>query len=102
MNINTNCNKQFHLKNYKIFRKQQKIYMTFGLVISSNTRQKKANLPNYKLFKTLTFIILYIYSVEDLTRENQKQTVRWTTDHPALPGNREKKTLAGVILQTRN
>ena len=31
---------EFHLKNYKNFRKQQKIYMTFGLVISSNTRQK--------------------------------------------------------------
>ena len=43
--------------------------------------------------------MLYIYSVEDLTRENQKQTVKWTTDHPPLPSNREKKTLAGVILQ---
>ena len=47
----------------------------------------------------MPFIILYIYPVEDLTRENQKQTVKWTTDHPPLPGNREKKTFAGVILQ---
>ena len=43
--------------------------------------------------------MLYIYSVEDLTRENRKPTVKWTSDHPPLPGNREKNTLAGVILQ---
>ena len=29
----------------------------------------------------------------------KRQTVKWTTDHPPLPGNREEKTLAGVILQ---
>ena len=38
------------------------------------THNKKANLPNYeyKLFKTSTFTILYIYSVKDLIQENQK------------------------------
>ena len=59
MNINTNCNKQFHLKNYKIFRKQQKIYMTFGLVISSNTRQKK---PTYRIINYLKHWLLQLYT----------------------------------------
>ena len=47
--------------------------MTFGLwwVLTHN---KKANLPNYeyKLFKTSTFTILYIYSVKNLIWEKQK------------------------------
>ena len=74
MNRSTNIatNNGVPFKKLYNLRKQQKIYMTFGLVISSNTRQKKANLPNYKLFKTLTFAILYIYSLKDLIRENQK------------------------------
>ena len=34
-----------------------------------------------------------------LFERTERQTVKWTTDHPPLPGNREEKTLAGVILQ---
>ena len=34
-----------------------------------------------------------------LFERTKRQTVKWTTDHPPLPGNREEKALAGVILQ---
>ena len=34
-----------------------------------------------------------------LFKRTKRQTVKWTTDHSPLPGNREEKTLAGVILQ---
>ena len=34
-----------------------------------------------------------------LFERTKRQTVKWTTEHPPLPGNREEKTLAGVILQ---
>ena len=34
-----------------------------------------------------------------LFERTKRQTMKWTTDHPPLPGNREEKPLAGVILQ---
>ena len=47
MNRSTNIatNNGVPFKKLYNFRKQQKIYMAFGLVMSSNTT-KKANLPN--------------------------------------------------------
>ena len=47
MNRSTNfaTNTGIPFKKLYNLRKQQKIYMTFGLVMSSNTH-KKANLPN--------------------------------------------------------
>ena len=79
MNRNTNfaTNTIIIFKKLYNFREQQKIYMTFGLVMSYNTQQKiQLTKLGIKLFKTLTFTILYIYSVKDLIRENQKKTVK--------------------------
>ena len=79
MNRNTNfaANTVIQFKKLYNLRKQQKIYMTFDLVMSSNTQQKiQLTKLGIKLFKTLTFTILYIYSVKDLIRENQKKTVK--------------------------
>ena len=75
MNRSTNftTNTRIPFKKLYNLRKQQKIYMTFGLVMSYNTQQKiQLTKLGIKLFKTLTFTILYIYSVKDLIPENQK------------------------------
>ena len=34
-----------------------------------------------------------------LLERTKRHTVKWTNDHQPLPGNREEKTLAGIILQ---
>ena len=75
--------------------------MTFGLVMSSNTQQKK---PTYQIMNInyLKHWLLQFHTFtlwRTLFERTKRQTVKWTTDHPPLPGNREEKTLAGVIFQ---
>ena len=43
---------------------------------------------------------LYTFTLwRTLFKRTKRLTMKWTTDHPPLPGNREEKALAGVILQ---
>ena len=75
--------------------------MTFGLVMSYNTQQKK---PTYQIrnINYLKHWLLQFYTFtlwRTLFQRTKRYSVKWTSDHPPLPGNREKKTLAGVILQ---
>ena len=75
--------------------------MTFGLVMSYNTQQKK---PTYQIrnINYLKHWLLQFYTFtlwRTLFERTKRQTVKWTPDHPPLLGNREEKTLAGVILQ---
>ena len=75
MNRSTNIatNKGVTFKKLYNLRKQQKIYMAFGLVMISNTQQKsQITKLEYKLFLILNFTILYIDRVKDLIPENQK------------------------------
>ena len=74
--------------------------MTFGLVMSYNTTKN----PTYQIrnINYLKHWLLQFYKFtlwRTLFERTKRQTVKWTTDHPPLPGNREEKTLAGVILQ---
>ena len=83
------------------FRKQQKIYMAFGLVMSSNTQQKKPTYPirNIHYFKHW-LLQFYTFTLRRTFFQRTKgHSIKWTSDHPTLPGNREGKTPSGVILQ---
>ena len=102
MNRNTNfaTNTVIQFKKLYNFREQQKIYMTFGLVMSYNTTKN----PTYQIrnINYLKHWLLQFYTFtlwRTLFERTKRHTIKWTTDHPPLPGNREEKALAGVILQ---
>ena len=74
--------------------------MTFGLVMSYNTTKN----PTYQIrnINYLKHWLLQFYTFtlwRTLFERTKRHTIKWTTDHPPLPGNREEKALAGVILQ---
>ena len=103
MNRSTNFATNTRILFIKLYnlRKQQKIYMTFGLVMSCNTQQKKPTYPirNIHYFKhwLLQFYTFTLWRT--LFQRTKRHSVKWTSDHSPLPDNREEKTLAGVILQ---
>ena len=103
MNRSTNFATNTRILFIKLYnlRKQQKIYMTFGLVMSCNTQQKKPTYPirNIHYFKHW-LLQFYTFTLRRTFFQRTKgQSVKWTSDHPPLPGNGEEKTPAGVILQ---
>ena len=103
MNRSTNfaTNTRIPFKKLYNLRKQQKIYMAFGLVMSSNTQQKKPTYPirNIHYFKHW-LLQFYTFTLRrTFFQRTKRHSVKWTSDHPPLPGNREEKTPAGVILQ---
>ena len=103
MNRSTNFATNTRILFIKLYnlRKQQKIYMTFGLVMSCNTQQKKPTYPirNIHYFKHW-LLQFYTFTLRrTFFQRTKRHSVKWTSDHPPLPGNGEEKTPAGVILQ---
>ena len=102
MNRSTNfaTNTGIPFKNYTIWENNKR--STWPLVWWwVLTQQKKPTYPirNIHYFKHW-LLQFYTFTLRRTFFQRTKgHSVKWTSDHPTLPGNREEKTPSGVILQ---
>ena len=91
---------EFHLKNYTILENNKR--PTWPLVWWwVLTQQKKPTYPirNIHYFKHW-LLQFYTFTLRrTFFQRTKRHSVKWTSDHPPLPGNGEEKTPSGVILQ---